>query len=79
MAYIHAATTKVCILLGSAAIAVLGHSLAILDKNKFRTVPEIRNMDMVGDHNTSQVADPLEFVAGALLQPETLGLINSIY
>ncbi|KAK7287036.1 hypothetical protein RIF29_00009 [Crotalaria pallida] len=64
-AYIHTATAKVCILLGSAAIAVLEHSLEILDKNKSRTVPGMRNTDMVGEHNTSQVADPLEFVANA--------------
>ncbi|KAK7255660.1 hypothetical protein RIF29_29075 [Crotalaria pallida] len=68
MVYIHAATAKVCILLGSTANAVLEHSLEVLDKNKSRTVPVMRNKDMVGEHNTSQVVDPLEFVAGALLQ-----------
>ncbi|KAK7268797.1 hypothetical protein RIF29_21506 [Crotalaria pallida] len=68
MAYIHAATAKVCIHLRSTAIVVLGHSLAVLDKSKFRTVPRMHNMDKVGEHNTSQVVDPLDFVAGALLQ-----------
>ncbi|KAK7251351.1 hypothetical protein RIF29_34461 [Crotalaria pallida] len=67
MAYIHAATAKVFILLGSAAIAVLGHSLEVLDKNKSHTVPGMRNTDMDGEHNTSRVADPLEFFVGALL------------